>query len=229
MTSSQTVTGIFSLKPLEIKDNGTKLTNYPADRPDTSYVIPSTVTTIASDAFKDSANLRSITIPSSVTKIEAGAFTGTGIAVIAMPSGVVVEEGAIPDNIIVIRFTISSEASLGGEAILGSSGNAMSVTASMSGSIVNLLISPPAGKVVSSLTASTASGTLNVTGSGNSWSFDKTALGAETEVDLSITLEDAPTGGSFFDNIDPMILIIAGVTVAGGVGAAIFFLRRSGS
>lgn len=61
----------------------TKLIKYPVGRPSTSYTVPSGVTTIGSCSFNnnvyyyddvDSPNLKSVTLPSSVTQIEGYAF-----------------------------------------------------------------------------------------------------------------------------------------------------------
>lgn len=58
--------------------NGTTLVQYPLGRTNKSYTIPSSVTSIGVDAFRgsysESCDLISVTIPSSVSSIESGAF-----------------------------------------------------------------------------------------------------------------------------------------------------------
>jgi hypothetical protein len=61
---------------------------YPGARGDTSFVIPPTVKTILRNAFTASKNLRTITIPASVTAIESGAFRYTGLASVTFPASV---------------------------------------------------------------------------------------------------------------------------------------------
>lgn len=54
--------------------SGTELIAYPIGKSNTDYTIPHGVETIASEAFAISEYLNSVTIPVSITKIEAGAF-----------------------------------------------------------------------------------------------------------------------------------------------------------
>lgn len=69
--------------------SGTSLVQYPSANAATSYVIPSTVTTIYNSAFWDCQNLQSLTIPNSITSIENTAFIGcTGLTVIELPSSI---------------------------------------------------------------------------------------------------------------------------------------------
>ena len=56
----------------------TILRQYPAGKSETSYTVPSSVTTIGQEAFYGSANLTAITIPDGVTTIGYDAFTNTG-------------------------------------------------------------------------------------------------------------------------------------------------------
>lgn len=54
----------------------TRLIRYPEGNTNSTYVIPSSVTSIASDAFRDAQHLEDINIPSSVTSIDNRAFAG---------------------------------------------------------------------------------------------------------------------------------------------------------
>jgi hypothetical protein len=54
----------------------TKIIEYPAGRPDSSYNIPNPVDTVGMSAFSYCTNLTTITIPGSVTTIEGWAFSG---------------------------------------------------------------------------------------------------------------------------------------------------------
>ena len=54
----------------------TTLIQYPTGKPDTSFTVPNTVTTIDSYTFYGAKNITSITIPSSVTSITDSAFYG---------------------------------------------------------------------------------------------------------------------------------------------------------
>ncbi len=81
----------------------TELIKFPSSKKDTTYKIPSTVTSIVQYAFKNCVNLTSMDIPANVTNIEEKSFVGcTGIKSITIPSTVTrVAEGAIPPEIII--------------------------------------------------------------------------------------------------------------------------------
>lgn len=65
----------------------TKLLNYPSSFTASSYVIPSTVTEIAKNAFR-SARLTSVTIPNSVTRIDWWAFEYSRLESVTIPASV---------------------------------------------------------------------------------------------------------------------------------------------
>lgn len=65
----------------------TKLLNYPSSLTASSYVIPSTVTEIAKNAFR-SARLTSVTIPNSVTRIDWWAFEYSRLESVTIPASV---------------------------------------------------------------------------------------------------------------------------------------------
>ncbi|MCC8105568.1 MAG: leucine-rich repeat protein, partial [Clostridiales bacterium] len=67
----------------------TTLLLYPCGKTDTSYTIPSTVTTIEEYAFYYCKNLTSVTIPSSVITIGESAFEGcSGLTSVTIPSSI---------------------------------------------------------------------------------------------------------------------------------------------
>ena len=69
--------------------NKTTLIKYPAGKSESSYVIPSGVTSIESCVFYDCRNLTSIEIPAGVTSIGSSAFSGCkSLTSITIPAGV---------------------------------------------------------------------------------------------------------------------------------------------
>ena len=67
----------------------TTLIQYPAGKPEISYVIPATVETIAHSAFIGASNLMGITMPAGLTTIEARAFYDcSGLESVVIPDGV---------------------------------------------------------------------------------------------------------------------------------------------
>ena len=76
------------------KDQTQLIRRMPKNQPIDRYAIPSSVTTIASSAFRDCTGLTSIEIPTSVTCID-GAFYGcTGLTSIEIPTSVTCIDGA---------------------------------------------------------------------------------------------------------------------------------------
>jgi hypothetical protein len=65
-----------SVNGVLFNNNQTSLIRYPAARDGSSYSIPSSVTSLETDAFNNCTKLISITIPSSVTSIGSSAFNG---------------------------------------------------------------------------------------------------------------------------------------------------------
>ena len=79
------------------KDQTQLIRRMPKNQPIDRYAIPSSVTTIASSAFRDCTGLTSIEIPTSVTCID-GAFYGcTGLTSIEIPTSVTSIDGAFSD------------------------------------------------------------------------------------------------------------------------------------
>jgi hypothetical protein len=69
--------------------DGKTLVCYPADKIDTSYSIPNSVTSIGQAAFSGCSGLTSITIPNGVTAIGMQAFSGCrGLSSITIPNSV---------------------------------------------------------------------------------------------------------------------------------------------
>lgn len=91
----------------------TKILQYPKAKTQTSYIIPSSVTTVGRDAFEECENLKSIILPERLTSIEESAFSSSGIKTIEIPAGVTtisrsafnssfIESIVLPNNIVKI-------------------------------------------------------------------------------------------------------------------------------
>jgi hypothetical protein len=61
---------------------------YPTAKPGNSFVIPGTVKTVTTRAFSDCKDLKTISIPPSVTTIESKAFSNTGLTSVTIPASV---------------------------------------------------------------------------------------------------------------------------------------------
>lgn len=87
------VDGVFFDKDI------TTLINYPADKRDTQYEVPNTVTTIRKDAIETTTTLEKIVIPASVSSIEEGAifwnYALTSVEVAAENSNYKAENGVL--------------------------------------------------------------------------------------------------------------------------------------
>ena len=69
----------------------TELICYPAGRQDASYTIPAGVETIAPSAFEEARNLKTLSIPDSVTLVGDYAFAWSGLTEITLPAGLETE------------------------------------------------------------------------------------------------------------------------------------------
>lgn len=65
----------------------TELIFYAGGKPDTSFTIPATVTTIGTNAFSRGSNLQILTLPDSIQSINSEAFAESGIQTINIGSG----------------------------------------------------------------------------------------------------------------------------------------------
>jgi uncharacterized repeat protein (TIGR02543 family) len=232
-----TITNVTSDRYIEGKFQGIiiitggKLTDYPADRTDPTHVLPSHVTEIGDGAFAGNTHLTSITIPETVTSIGAGAFAGcTGLLAIAIPWDTAIGEGALPDGAIVIRYTTQSSGSgqslnvLGASYTLGAAGDVTHVTATKSGSFVNLMILVQSGKIITGVTANTPDGkNIPLSGSGSNWSFLESHLDGGLEANLTITLADASGSGPLGDT---MVLIMIAIAVVAGIAVAAYLVMK---
>ena len=66
----------------------TTLIKYPERRSATTYTIPAGVTNIDAEAFENTLQLTSVTIPTTVKKIGEGAFASSGLTSVVIPAGV---------------------------------------------------------------------------------------------------------------------------------------------
>ena len=195
--------------------DGDVLVKYPPTRTDTSYEVPSTVTSIGDGAFAGCVNLESVSIPSSVTEIGDGAFAGcTGLKTISIPAGVDIENAGIPEGVIVIFYEFVSGSTSGGTLGAGAD-DVMSVLPSLNDGVVSIIIKA-SGKTVSSVTATGASGSIAVTGDGDTWTFSP---GTETKVNLTITLSGAAAGTG--SNVAEMVVVAVLAVLAAVIGIAV--------
>jgi len=99
----------------------------------TSITIPSSVTSIGSDAFEGCTGLTSITIPSSVTSIGYSAFEGcTGLTSVTIPSSVTgIGDKAFYGCTNLTSITIPSVIIIGDEAFKGSSLTSVTIPGSV--------------------------------------------------------------------------------------------------
>lgn len=69
--------------------NQTTLFEYPAGATAPAYTVPSTVTSIGTDAFDDCPYLKTVTIPNTVTSVEDSAFASCNLTNMTLPNSVV--------------------------------------------------------------------------------------------------------------------------------------------
>ena len=124
-----------------------------------------TVTEIASDAFDDLVGAESISVPSTVTKIEPGTFSGlTDLKIVAVADGTLVPNDAFDS---------------GAQTVVAFYSGATSVEASINGGIVSINVpETDPGMFVRRISAGSTSGghDLDSSGSGGVWAFNSAGL-----------------------------------------------------
>ena len=121
--SNTAFTGCSGLQNINVDENNTKYSSingvlfnkdktelicYPCAKEENAYEIPNTVKIIGNYAFENSKNLENVTIPSSVTTIEEGAFSGcANITEYTIPNSVTnIGSYAFEDNSSLERITL---------------------------------------------------------------------------------------------------------------------------
>lgn len=98
----------------------TVLVNYPNGLTAESFTIPSTVKKISANSFGKTTNLKSVTIPSSVTMIGSSAFQQCGLTSVVIPNTVTkLESKAFQENSSLTNATIGSGLSSLPDAFMG--------------------------------------------------------------------------------------------------------------
>ncbi|MHC1785781.1 MAG: leucine-rich repeat protein [Christensenellales bacterium] len=77
-----------SLGGMLYSHDGTLLHTYPSGRPENQFTVPDGVKTIGEDAFAGALYLGALTLPNSVTTVEAGAFNGSDLNSIHLPNSI---------------------------------------------------------------------------------------------------------------------------------------------
>lgn len=88
----------------------TKLLLYPPAKTGNAYTVPAGVKAIAYSAFCDTANLKTVTLPSGLTEIGEYAFEGSGITSLTLPDQVFVKENAFQRCLFLTSVTIGKNA-----------------------------------------------------------------------------------------------------------------------
>jgi hypothetical protein len=79
-------------------ENNTMLVYYPPSLNNTTFTIPASVTSIGSSAFQAASSLTSITIPASVTSIGQSAFNNSGLNIVYIENGQVINGNSITSH-----------------------------------------------------------------------------------------------------------------------------------
>ena len=132
--------------------NKTILINYPAGNIQTSYTLPSTVTSIGASAFQSATNLEQVTLPANISSIGASAFQGaTSLAQITLPANLSsIGASAFQGATSLTQITLPANLSSIGSNVFASTPNLLSITI-------------PAGVTSISASAFTGSGLTSVT------------------------------------------------------------------
>lgn len=139
----------------------TVLVVYPCGKPDTSYTIPDSVTSIKDRAFNDCQNLTSVEIPDSVMSIEDMAFRGCqnltsveipgsvtsigeaafyecfGLESIFLPVGLDTSSEVIPETASQVRYRLANDEVTITEIALGTGKTGVAIPATICGYPVN--------------------------------------------------------------------------------------------
>lgn len=77
-----------SVNDILYSSNGETLVKYPSHKDAKEFIVPSTVVSISCAAFQDTADLKTIILPSSLKQIGDRAFFNSGITAVDLPDGI---------------------------------------------------------------------------------------------------------------------------------------------